>query len=127
MNIPHINGLDDGRKSLGRPACSIPDLSAEASLFCTEHGMEMDELLGFDRRPALAHLRQKFYYTLVQTSPYSLAALAKALGRDHTTILHGSRAHAARNGLTLRTSLPKGRTFWRSNWRPAWWIEEKVQ
>lgn len=119
---PHLDETPTGRKSRALP---IPDLSDEASLFCILHDMEMHELIGHGRQADAALLRQKFYYQLVETTDYPFSVIGRALGRDHTTILHGSRAHAARNGLTLRRALPKGRTFWRSNWRPAWWDEGK--
>ena len=117
---PYLDETPTGRKSRAHP---IPDLSDEASLFCILHDMEMHELMGYSRHPDVAHLRQEFYFVLVETTDYPLAALGRAIGRDHTTIIHGSRAHAARNGLTMRRALPKGRVFWHSDWRPHWWKE----
>ena len=138
---PDLNETPTGRKSRAYP---IPDLSLEASIFCIWHDMEMHELVAAARRPDLARLRQKFYYIMAELptsqewlksldntnlkdrpSLYPWEVIGRALGRDHTTILQGSRAYAARNKLALRGK-PVVRTFWHSSFRPAWWDEEKV-
>jgi hypothetical protein len=123
MDAPqHLPTSDPGRKSRAYP---IPDLSLEASQFCQEHGMELDELVCHDRRPALAHLRQKFYYRLLEATDYPIISIGRALERDHTTILHGAAAYAKRNGLPLRVRPfahpTQRRRFWKSDWRPHWW------
>lgn len=58
-----------------------------------------------------AAARQEVMYRLANETQATLMAISRALGRDHTTVLHGIRAHAK------RMSLPLPRRI--SAWKPS--------
>lgn len=68
-----------------------------------ETGFTVEDLVGFDRKRPLAHARQRAYYECYQimrddgTRYFSTLRIGAVFGdRDHTTIYHGIKAHAAR-------------------------------
>jgi chromosomal replication initiator protein len=70
---------------------------------CARHGLAVDDLLSPDRKRRIAHPRQEFMWRCRQIywasggHRYSLPQIGVFLGcRDHTTVLHGVRAHEAR-------------------------------
>ena len=67
-----------------------------------KHGLTVDDLIGQRRTNAVSHPRQEAMYRMRMETPLSLSAIGARLGqRDHTTVLHGVKAHARRNGLAL--------------------------
>lgn len=64
---------------------------------CHRHKISLAGLRGAARTRPIAWPRQEFMWEAYQTGRYSLGQIGLYLGdRDHTTILHGVRAHAAR-------------------------------
>lgn len=68
-----------------------------------ESGFSVEDLVGFDRKRPLAWARQRAYYECYQimrddgTRYFSTLRIGAVFGdRDHTTIFHGIKAHAAR-------------------------------
>lgn len=68
------------------------------------HEVTVADLLGQSRERRIAHPRQEAMYLLRSVMApdgrpkYSLPDIGRAIGgRDHTTVLHGVRAHAARS------------------------------
>lgn len=64
------------------------------------HDLTLDEIRGPGRHRWLTRPRQEAMYLLWETGRYSLSQIGYHLGkRDHTTVLHGVRAHKRRAGL----------------------------
>lgn len=79
---------------------SMREIAAEVA---QAHGLKVDDLTGPSRRWAVARPRQEAFWRCRQVRRadgqhrYSMPMIAAYFGRrDHTTILHGIRAHAAR-------------------------------
>lgn len=49
-------------------------------------------LFSEDRQPTLVSMRQALMYIIRMRSSYSLKEIALAMGKDHTTIIHGCKA-----------------------------------
>jgi hypothetical protein len=67
-----------------------------------EYGLTVAALTGQGRSRHIAWPRQEAYYRAFTECPHlSYPEIARRIGgRDHTTILHGVRAHCERNGQT---------------------------
>lgn len=68
-----------------------------------QHGITVAELLGRSQELRIAHARQQAYAELyalrdpqTEGARYTLPAIGRIFGRDHSTVLHGVRAHARR-------------------------------
>ena len=71
-----------------------------------DHGIMPGDLRATTRRRPVALARQEAMYRLRVERGFSSAKIGQFLGqRDHTTVLHGVKAHALRNGLPV----PEGR------------------
>lgn len=64
-----------------------------------KHGLPYDFVYTRSRIDCIAHARSEFYYLLRMRTKMSYTAIARRVGRDHTTILHGVAQHCLRNGL----------------------------
>ncbi len=73
-----------------------------AELMAAYHGVSVTQLRGPDRARSVSHPRQHFMWVARQhivgdRHRWSLPEIGRFLGgRDHTTVLHGVRAHEAR-------------------------------
>jgi len=67
-----------------------------------DYGLTIAALKGQDRSRHITQPRQEAYYRAFVECPHvSYPEIARRIGgRDHTTILHGVRAHCERNGQT---------------------------
>jgi chromosomal replication initiation ATPase DnaA len=69
-----------------------------ATEIARQHGFTFRQLISPRRNQKLAYARHHAMYELDRRTSLSLPQIGKLLGgRDHTTVLHGIRAHAARN------------------------------
>ena len=67
---------------------------------CAKHNVKYISIIGKRRSRSIAWPRQEIYWRAYNETGASLPEIGSALGgRDHTTILHGVRAYARRNGL----------------------------
>ena len=65
-------------------------------------GLTAAEMIGVDRKPRFAHARQEAMYRLRSDTQRSMCHIGRMLGgRDHSSVDHGIRAHADRNGLPM--------------------------
>ena len=65
-------------------------------------GLTVDEMIGVNRKPRFAHARQEAMYRLRSETQRSMCQIGRMLGgRDHSSVDHGIRAHAGRNGLPM--------------------------
>lgn len=62
-----------------------------------KHQITIEELTGPKRHHRQAHPRQEAMFRM-KRSGYSHSAIGRFFGRDHTTVMHGVRAHEARGG-----------------------------
>lgn len=71
----------------------------ELNLVCHKHGVTLDMLKGKRRTKPIALARHEAMYRLRQLG-MSYPRIGTILGgRDHSTVIHGVRTHAQRNGL----------------------------
>lgn len=62
-----------------------------------KHGLTPDHLIGLSRLAPIVRARQEAMHEIHQLGRFSLTAIGLYLGgRDHTTIIHGIRAHERR-------------------------------
>lgn len=81
---------------------TVADLIAQV---CLESGLSKADLIGPRRYRQLVIHRQRLMYLAVSKTSLSFPTIARIIGnRDHTTIIHGVRAHCARTG----DPLPRG-------------------
>ena len=65
------------------------------------HRVTVLALRGEGRSRKLVIARQEAFYRCRRELGRSLPQIGNFFGRDHTTVLHGIRAHASRNGLPM--------------------------
>lgn len=68
-------------------------------LVCMKHGVGRRDILGPSHYYTICRVRYEFAWLLKFNMGLSLTRIGQILNRDHTTILHGLRQHAKRNGL----------------------------
>lgn len=61
-----------------------------------ENNLFPDELFGASRKQRVSHPRQQAFYELYITGRCSLPQIGSWFSKDHTTVLHGVRAHCER-------------------------------
>lgn len=85
------------------PLRFVPDVPAEPYRpgriireVAAKYGRTVDELTGPLRWRSIAWARQEAMFRLRNETTLSYPDIGRRLNRDHTTILHGVRAHAKR-------------------------------
>lgn len=61
-------------------------------------GITTDQLMGRSSARLIAHARQDAMRRIREALGYSYPRIGRFFGRDHTTVVHGVRASAARAG-----------------------------
>jgi chromosomal replication initiator protein len=82
-----------------RPVRVLPRSEADkiVARVAAKHGLTLADLKGPDKTKRVTHPRQQAMAELYATGRYSLPALGRYFGgRDHSTVLHGVKAHWAR-------------------------------
>mgnify|MGYP003685405121 CR=1 FL=1 len=69
--------------------------------FCAEHDIPVNEMVSHRRQSKLVKKRHALMAMLKETTSASLPEIARALNRDHTTVLHGIRKHYERQGAAV--------------------------
>lgn len=70
---------------------------------CERHGVTREQLKSPERTKDIVRARQELMHLLI-CAGMSVAGIGRYLNRDHTTILHGVRAHKKRNGIEQAAS-----------------------
>lgn len=90
------------------PAYRSHTVRAVVDLVAERHGVKPAEILGRSRQRRIVHARQEAMYICRSirredgTPRYGYPEIGRRLGgRDHCTVWHGVRNHAARHGLGL--------------------------
>ena len=73
-----------------------PEMRDVMRSICDEEGVPVADVLSDNRKRVVARVRQRIMCELVEADRWSLTQIGRALRRDHTTVLHGARAHAGR-------------------------------
>jgi chromosomal replication initiation ATPase DnaA len=88
------------REEVSRPPLSAPQIILRQ--VARKHGVTLSEMLGPSRKRFIAHARFEAAYRLRTECRMSLPQIGRRLGgKDHTTIIHALRQHAAMHGLPL--------------------------
>jgi len=67
-----------------------------------KHGCAIDQITGPRRSKGVSRARQEAMYRMRMETPLSYPAIGARLGdRDHTTVIHGVKAHAKRANAPL--------------------------
>lgn len=86
------------RRALGEGAPARPagdrgiTLEQVQLAVCTVHGIERSDLLSRRRAAPVTRARQQAMYLARELTPLSLAEIARGFDRDHSTVLHATRA-----------------------------------
>lgn len=78
---------------------SFPAWKRIALEVCAKHEIKLSEMKSPQRNMSLVLARHEAFYRCKTETEMSLPQIGRRFGRDHTTVLHGVRKHAARNGL----------------------------
>ena len=83
---------------------SVADIVRETA---AKHGLSVADILGQSRSRPIAWPRQEAMYRIFTESPHiSYPEAGRRLGgRDHTTVIHGVKAHCRRNGIEYRDAV----------------------
>lgn len=79
-----------------------PTIRAIIEKVAEQHHITYAALIGPSRRAEIVRTRQEAMWTVRKIGIWSLPAIGRAFGdRDHTTVLHGVRAHEKRLAANL--------------------------
>jgi chromosomal replication initiator protein len=97
LSTPLVHQALGAGEGAGRtPSAEPPSLEAIQEAVCRQHGVTRSELLSARRSARIARSRQLAMYLARELTPLSLAEIARAFDRDHTTVLHAVRVVASR-------------------------------
>lgn len=83
-----------------------------------KHDVTVADIRGPRRRIEISHARQEAMYRLYsERKNLSLPMIGRMLSRDHTTVMHGIRAHAKRADLPGATRVQRAHTKPKRQWR----------
>jgi chromosomal replication initiator protein len=88
--------LGRGADGAPPPCAEPPTLDAIRDAVCAATGLTREELLSASRSPRVARPRQIAMYLARELTSLSLAEIARAFDRDHTTVMHAVRSVAGR-------------------------------
>jgi chromosomal replication initiator protein len=89
-------GEETAGASLPPAQTEAPSIAAIQDAVCSELGVSRASMLSATRTAAVSKARQIAMYLAREVTDLSLADIAREFGRDHTTILHATRAVSAR-------------------------------
>jgi hypothetical protein len=93
--------LDEQLKALPREVFSRPQWKLLAKEICQKYRLSLEEVTSDARHAHLVKVRQEIWYRIRVDLGMSYPEIGKRFNKDHTTILHGVRRHAARLNLEL--------------------------
>lgn len=88
--------LEDRGPVRSSPASSTPTIETIQDAVCSVLAVARQDLLSPRRTPRIARARQLAMYTARELTPHSLAEIARAFNRDHTTVVHAVHSVARR-------------------------------
>jgi chromosomal replication initiation ATPase DnaA len=69
-----------------------------------QHGISINDIRSCRRSRRVVYARQEAMYLAYELTEASYPMIAAAVGKDHTSVLHGVRRHAERAGLPIPRS-----------------------
>lgn len=90
--------IDNQVVALNTPV-NINLMQEEAAKICGAYGITLADIRAADRSARLARPRQHLMYNLCRQG-LTYSEIGRFLSRDHTTVMHGESAHAARLAAT---------------------------
>ena len=78
-----------------------------ARIVCQKYALRIDDLKGRSRKQKLSWARQEFMALAHASGKLSMPQIGQFLGRDHTTVLWGIRAHKRRVGVSSQRQLAR--------------------
>ena len=96
-----IAKLQDQLDTLSPSIGGKPRARAILTQVALRSGYTVDDLKGPYRNENIVLARHEAYYRIRTETTLSYTAIAKIIGRDHTTIMAGVRKHAMRNNLPM--------------------------
>lgn len=106
--IDRILASSDRSFNRQKLSAGSPLLKRIAEQVCEAHWLSRERLMGDSRRQWETRARQEFMWRAYQTGQFSLPTIGRFLGRDHTTVLWGVRAHQRRLGKRLSPAITTG-------------------
>ena len=88
--------LGSGEGGAPLPSAEPPTLEAIQDAVCAASGLRRGDLLSDSRSPRVARPRQIAMYLARELTSLSLAEIARAFDRDHTTVMHAVRTVSGR-------------------------------
>lgn len=101
---PQPSGPDALTKQLMRLPREVfarPQWKIIARQICAKYNVDFDEVCSERRHKHLVLIRHEIFYRLKVDLQMSYPQIAEKFNKDHTTILHGVRKHAARLSLEM--------------------------
>ena len=93
-------GILDSSVAPGRPG--IDQCRSIMLEECEKAGITVRDIISDIRTHTIVRTRQLIYYRCVTETSLSYPQIGRQIGgRDHSTIIHGARSHAKREGLEI--------------------------
>ena len=86
---------------LPREVFARPQWKIIARQICAKYNVDFDEVFSDRRHKHLVLIRHEIFYRLKVDLQMSYPQIAEKFNKDHTTVLHGVRKHAARLSLEM--------------------------
>ena len=77
-------------------------INATIKVVALRHGVDVEAIMVGDRTRPIVNARHEAMYLLRNKFRLSYPRIGTIMGRDHSTVIHGVRAHAARIGVPAR-------------------------
>lgn len=90
-------------QSYGPPAPTRrQQINATITVVALRHDVPVEDIMVGDRKRPIVNARHEAMYLLRNKFRLSYPRIGAIMGRDHSTVMHGVRAHAARIGVPAR-------------------------
>jgi chromosomal replication initiation ATPase DnaA len=97
--VKKIDGLDRQLMNMPEWVFDRPKWKLLAKEICKKHNLPIDEVLSDRQHRHLVKARQEIWYRIRIDLGMSYPEIGKRFNRDHSTIMHGVKAHIERLGL----------------------------
>lgn len=77
-------------------------INATIKVVALRHNVPVEDIMVGDRTRPIVNARHEAMYLLRKNFRLSYPRIGAIMGRDHSTVIHGVRAHAARIGVPAR-------------------------
>lgn len=96
-DISYVASITAKFRQVKTPQQSFAKMAAVIREVCAKHGLTVEQVMKRDRHGPIVRARQEFFYRAKHDCGKSLSETGNFFGGlDHTTVLHGIRAHEKR-------------------------------